>query len=193
MRPPYGRSPVAQLAEHLTVNQRVVGSSPTRGACAIAAYAAFLLPEARTPSASVSALVPFELKTGPRTSSSMRAPVSRLRSITLRATVRTPSSVVAAACPSRRVSRSPSRGRGCPARRGTSRRRSRCDGQAVTRIAASSVGDGTVVRVRLRSIKTASLQERTGTFGNAHRGAASWSSARRSRTCAVMARFCLRS
>jgi hypothetical protein len=31
--------------------------------------------------------------------------------------------------------------RGCPARRGTSRRRSRCDGQAVATIAASSVGD----------------------------------------------------
>jgi hypothetical protein len=31
---------------------------------------------------------------------------------------------------------------GCPACRGTSRRRAQCEGQAVTRIAASSVGDG---------------------------------------------------
>ena len=72
--------------------------------------------------------------------------------------------------PPRRCGRrppAPRRGRrgGCPVRRGTSRRRSRVEGQTVTRIAASSVGDGMVASPRSRSITTASLQQRTGTTG----------------------------
>ena len=70
--------------------------------------------------------------------------------------------------------------------------RSRCEGQAVTRIAASSVV-GAVVRARSRSITTASLQPGNRYDGSAHRGAASWSSASRARARSAMTRLPLRS
>jgi hypothetical protein len=51
--------------------------------------------------------------------------------------------------------------RGCPVRRGTSRRRSRCDGQAVTTIAPPrSRWDSDAVGARSNSIATASNTER---------------------------------